>query len=80
MNPVSGKLPRPLLVAATLRCWPRGCTPTVTTHGHPLDQDQLAQIKPGVTSREEVTRLLGSPSTIGTFDRSVGSTSASATR
>ena len=29
----------------------------------------MAQIKPGLTSREEVTRLLGSPSTIGTFDQ-----------
>jgi outer membrane protein assembly factor BamE (lipoprotein component of BamABCDE complex) len=44
------------------------CTPIVTTHGHALNPDQIAEIKPGVTTREEVTRLLGSPSTIGTFE------------
>ena len=44
------------------------CTPTVTTHGHSISATALATIQPGVTSREEVTRLLGSPSTIGTFD------------
>jgi outer membrane protein assembly factor BamE (lipoprotein component of BamABCDE complex) len=45
------------------------CTATVSTHGHTLSESDLAQIKPGVTSREEVARLLGSPSTIGTFDK-----------
>ena len=45
-----------------------GCTPTVTTHGHAVSPSTLSSIQPGVTSREEVTRLLGSPSTVGTFD------------
>lgn len=45
------------------------CTANVSTHGHAVDPDQLAQIKPGVTSREEVNALLGSPSTVGTFDQ-----------
>jgi len=44
------------------------CSPTVTMHGHRMDQDALAQIQPGVTSREEVVHLLGSPSATGTFD------------
>jgi outer membrane protein assembly factor BamE (lipoprotein component of BamABCDE complex) len=45
------------------------CTPTVSTHGHAITASDLAQITPEVTSREEVTRILGSPSTIGTFDK-----------
>ena len=44
------------------------CSPTVTTHGHAISSSDLAAIQPGVTSREEVARRLGSPSTIGTFD------------
>ena len=69
MNPVSGKRLGRFLATATLALLASACTATVSTHGHPLDQDQLAQIKPGTSSREEVTRLLGSPSTIGTFDQ-----------
>jgi len=45
------------------------CTANVSTHGHVLNPDDLAQIQPGVTSREEVAHLLGSPSTVGTFDQ-----------
>ncbi len=45
-----------------------GCAPTVTTHGHRLDAARVAQIRPGVTSREEVAQLLGSPSSTGALD------------
>src|SRR3712207_9437882 len=69
MNDTSGKLSRPLVAAAVLALLAAGCSPTVSTHGHHVDAEELAQIKPGVTSREEVERLLGSPSTIGTFDQ-----------
>ncbi|MFO1067605.1 MAG: outer membrane protein assembly factor BamE [Geminicoccaceae bacterium] len=50
------------LLAAT------ACSPTISNHGHRLDSDALAQIEPGISSREDVARLLGSPSAIGTFD------------
>jgi outer membrane protein assembly factor BamE (lipoprotein component of BamABCDE complex) len=69
MTPMSGKRVRRLLAAGTLALAASACTPTVSTHGHPLDPEQLTQIQPGVTSREEVTRLLGSPSTVGTFEQ-----------
>lgn len=46
------------------------CSPTVATHGHRLDDEVLAQIQPGVTPREQVARLLGSPSSLSTFDDS----------
>lgn len=55
-------LPGVLLAAAS------ACSPTVTQYGHRLDNARLERIKPGVTSREEVARLLGSPSATGTFE------------
>ncbi|MEM7043935.1 MAG: outer membrane protein assembly factor BamE [Pseudomonadota bacterium] len=53
------------LVAAPLLA---GCTPTVETHGHSLDEDQLSKIQLGSTSRQEVLQLMGSPSALSTFD------------
>lgn len=66
----SGKPVRQLLAVALILA-AAGCTPTVSNHGHRLDPDLLAQITPGVTSREQVARTLGSPSSMATFnDRS----------
>ncbi len=45
-----------------------GCTPTVETHGHSLDEAQIAKVKPGSSSRQEVLQLMGSPSSFSTFD------------
>lgn len=53
------------LLAASLMA---ACTPTVEQHGQRLDPELLAAIRPGVSSQEEVARLLGSPSASGTFD------------
>jgi outer membrane protein assembly factor BamE (lipoprotein component of BamABCDE complex) len=44
------------------------CSPQVSQHGHTIDAESVARITPGVTSREEVARLLGSPSTLATFE------------
>ena len=44
------------------------CSPTVATHGHRIDDEALARIQPGLTSRNEVLGLLGSPSSLSTFD------------
>jgi outer membrane protein assembly factor BamE (lipoprotein component of BamABCDE complex) len=38
--------------------------------GHAVTAEQLGQITPGVTSRDDVETLLGSPSASGTFDTS----------
>jgi outer membrane protein assembly factor BamE (lipoprotein component of BamABCDE complex) len=56
-----------LLVAAAALL--ASCTANVSTHGHTLSAEDLERIRPGVTSREEVARILGSPSTVGTFDK-----------
>ncbi|HET6469285.1 MAG TPA: outer membrane protein assembly factor BamE [Geminicoccaceae bacterium] len=62
-------LPRTCLAAALCAAVALGaCTPTTVTHGHRIDAELLSQITPGVTSREEVARLLGSPSSMSTFN------------
>jgi outer membrane protein assembly factor BamE (lipoprotein component of BamABCDE complex) len=47
------------------------CAPTVANRGSMLDLESLAQIKPGVTTREQVATRLGTPTTISTFDENV---------
>jgi outer membrane protein assembly factor BamE (lipoprotein component of BamABCDE complex) len=44
------------------------CQPTIETHGHRLDEDQLTRIRPGASSRGDVAALLGTPSTLSSFD------------
>jgi outer membrane protein assembly factor BamE (lipoprotein component of BamABCDE complex) len=44
------------------------CQPTVEMHGHRLDEDTVARIRPGSTSRGDVASLLGTPSTRASFD------------
>src|SRR5919199_5430197 len=55
------------LGAAAILCAAAGCSPTVTNHGYRLDPELMGQIRPGVTTRDEVAQLLGSPSSVGTF-------------
>jgi len=45
-----------------------GCAPIVHQQGHVRDAEALARIEPGKQTREEVARMLGSPSAVGTFD------------
>jgi outer membrane protein assembly factor BamE (lipoprotein component of BamABCDE complex) len=45
-----------------------GCTPIVANRGNMLDEDRIAQVKPGVSSKNDVFEALGSPSVVSTFD------------
>lgn len=45
-----------------------GCSPTVDIRGNLPDPEDVAQIKAGETKRDDVIRLLGNPSTAGTFE------------
>jgi outer membrane protein assembly factor BamE (lipoprotein component of BamABCDE complex) len=45
-----------------------GCTPTIDSRGHVPDSQALEQIRPGTSSRADVAALLGSPSSVATFD------------
>lgn len=44
------------------------CTPTIDNHGHRFDADMAGAIVPGVTSKQEVAQLMGSPSALATFE------------
>jgi outer membrane protein assembly factor BamE (lipoprotein component of BamABCDE complex) len=44
------------------------CAPTVANRGNILDADTLRDIKPGVSTREEVATKLGTPTQVSTFD------------
>ena len=57
---------RALLVAALLVL--AGCTNPIDQRGDLPDPDKLAQIKPGMTDKAAVTKLLGSPSSVAAFD------------
>ena len=48
-----------------------GCVPQVSNHGYRFDEATMAQIEPGRTTRDQVQQLLGSPSSIATFDDAV---------
>ena len=43
------------------------CAPMVDTRGNLAPADAVASIQPGVTTRAQVSQLLGSPSSVATF-------------
>lgn len=46
-----------------------GCSGVTDTRGSMPDRDAVSELKPGVHRREDVAALLGSPSTVATFDK-----------
>ena len=48
-----------------------GCAVSEDQRGHLPDPDRLAQIQPGVTTKEQVVKILGTPSSSSTFDDDV---------
>jgi outer membrane protein assembly factor BamE (lipoprotein component of BamABCDE complex) len=58
-----------IILAAAITLAPlSACNPTVSARGNLPTPDQLSQIKPGVTDKASITALLGSPSSIASFD------------
>ena len=55
-------------VAAIVALSLAACTSSISTHGHRLDAAALAQIEPGQSAEGDVVQLLGSPSSLATFD------------
>lgn len=63
------KIPLPLSVAVALAAASlAACVPTVDQRGNLPEPDRLAQIQPGTTTREQVAKILGTPSSTGVFD------------
>lgn len=44
------------------------CSPIADNRGHMVDPVDLSQLTPGVSTANDVTAVLGSPTTVGTFD------------
>jgi outer membrane protein assembly factor BamE (lipoprotein component of BamABCDE complex) len=44
------------------------CTPIVANRGNMLEEDRIAQVKTGASSKNDVFEALGSPSIVSTFD------------
>lgn len=62
---------RPLMALTVAALLAGGCTNEVNLRGNAPEAEQLALIQPGAQSREQVIQLLGSPTTVGTFDKKV---------
>src|ERR1051325_5638108 len=60
--------PRRLLRLGALALLLAGCAPTIDQRGNLPDETKLATIKPGLTTKETVSQLLGTPSSISTFN------------
>ncbi len=58
----------PVLAAALVFAPLGACHPRISARGNLPTVDQLSQIKPGVTDKASVTALLGSPSSVASFD------------
>ena len=48
-----------------------GCAVSEDQRGNLPDPEKLAQVQPGTTSKEQVIKILGSPSSESTFDDDV---------
>jgi outer membrane protein assembly factor BamE (lipoprotein component of BamABCDE complex) len=65
MRKISSAAP---LFAVGLALATAACAPAADLRGNAPDKQTLKDIKPGVTDKASVTQLLGSPSSIATFD------------
>jgi outer membrane protein assembly factor BamE (lipoprotein component of BamABCDE complex) len=64
-----GRRARKLLaIAGALAMGLGACQPRIDTRGNLPDPDNVLKINPGIDGRDQVATLLGSPSSIATFD------------
>ena len=68
---VRSSLPIALAAAIVLAVGTGGCTARKEVRGNYLTDAQLSTIQVGTTNRQTVMRVLGPPSTEGTFDKQV---------
>ena len=59
---------RPLSLCFLLATSLMACTPTIANRGNMVEEEKLAEIKTGESSREDVARILGTPTQVSTFD------------
>jgi outer membrane protein assembly factor BamE (lipoprotein component of BamABCDE complex) len=64
----SGRKSPKLLAALPVFGLLAACSPTLETHGHLPDPEIVGSVRIGMSNREQVTAMLGTPSAISTFD------------
>jgi len=64
-------LSRSVLAAAVCLAAVAGCSPQLAKRGQVLDAEAASQLKAGTSTKADVQRALGSPTTVGTFDKDV---------
>lgn len=62
---------RMLLAASAIALAAGACTPTVDLRGNRAEPENLQSVRVGSTSKQEVARILGSPSNVSTFDNNI---------
>ncbi|MGO1117264.1 outer membrane protein assembly factor BamE [Rhodovibrionaceae bacterium A322] len=67
--PKAGKTARVLLLTTLLGLG--ACEYQVNVRGNMPDPDEVAEILPGISNRSDVSEILGSPSTVSTFEDQV---------
>jgi outer membrane protein assembly factor BamE (lipoprotein component of BamABCDE complex) len=67
--PPAGRALRTAAIVAAMML--AGCSISEDQRGKLPDPDRLAEIKPGSTTKEQVVKILGSPSSASTFDDNV---------
>lgn len=68
LSTMTRSFPSTLCALALLGLTVSACSPVVATRGNLTDPELVNQVKPGVSRREDVAALLGTPTSIGTFD------------
>lgn len=64
---MAGLTGRGLLAGLCLCIGLTACTQDIIVRGNIPDSDDVATIEPGITTRQEVAQLLGTPSTVSSF-------------
>lgn len=59
---------RTALLGAAVILGVAACSPQVSNHGDHLAADRLSKVRPGISDRDQVAQLLGSPSSTSIFD------------
>jgi outer membrane protein assembly factor BamE (lipoprotein component of BamABCDE complex) len=65
---VSSKALFTALVAAAAAAMLSACVPNIDQRGNLPEPDKLAEIHPGATTKDQVAKILGTPSSTGIFD------------
>ncbi len=68
MTPFNFTKKKHILTCAAACLLISACTPTVAQHGNMLSDHQINEVAPGVHTKSDVLKLLGSPSSIAAFD------------